>query len=329
MKQVVHIFRKDVRHHWLLIVTVLTLIALHARQAMFGQASVAVGASVSPIGLFYLLVGLSTVLMPLALVFAIAVVIQEEALVGTNQFWLTRPYSRRSLVCAKAAFFFAFLFLPLLAHHLFLISHFHFPISAAMPALLLTFGQLVALLVLFVTIAALTSTLPRFVLASILSVALTSIALVYTSASNTATWDPLGDIRSAVAYLVVLIAGIAISAYQYATRRTTWARVAALAALCAVVVIFGLISLGAEWKIYSRFRAADSRLASVRLDPSMNLEGLTYVQSSANASAEQNFRTLSYPFQVAGLPSDLELQAFHLAGRLESPAKTRNYLRVH
>ncbi len=323
MKQAVHIFRKDIRHHWLLILTVQALIALHARQAMFGQASVAVSASVSPIGLFYLLVGLSTVLMPLALIFAIAALIQEEALVGTNQFWLTRPYSRLSLVTAKGAFFVAFLFLPLLAHHLFLILHFHFPISAAIPSLLLTFGQLVSLLVLFVSIATLTSTLPRFVLASILSVALTSIALVYISGASMGTWDPLSDIRSGVAYLVVLIAGIVISSYQYATRRTTWTRVAAVAALCAVVVIFGSISLGMEWKIYSRFRPTDSRFASARLDSSMNPEGLAYTQSPANAWAEQNLRTLSYPFQVTGLPSHLELHAFRLAGRLESPAKTQ------
>ena len=39
-------------------------------------------------------------------------VVHEETLPGTRQFWLTRPYSRASLLCAKILFILAFINLP-------------------------------------------------------------------------------------------------------------------------------------------------------------------------------------------------------------------------
>jgi len=44
--------------------------------------------------------------------YLIAAVIHEEALPGNRQYWLTRPFSRRDLLAAKAIFILVFICLP-------------------------------------------------------------------------------------------------------------------------------------------------------------------------------------------------------------------------
>jgi hypothetical protein len=102
MRQALHIFRKDVRRAWPQIALVLLLTAVVAREQVLRTFS-SVAILVSGIGLFPLLV--------LAWFYLIATVVQDDRLVGDQQFWLTRPYSWKSLLVAKGLFLAVFIHL--------------------------------------------------------------------------------------------------------------------------------------------------------------------------------------------------------------------------
>ena len=132
MNQVVHIFRKDCRRLWRIIAAVLMLTCLHGYGEVINPgigSGVAIG--FSPGALLFLLAGLSGSLLPIALFLLVVSVVQEESLVGSDKFWLTRPYSRRSLFLEKLLFIVLWAVLPMLLHDVILIRHFGFPLSSA------------------------------------------------------------------------------------------------------------------------------------------------------------------------------------------------------
>jgi hypothetical protein len=108
MRQTIHIFIKDVWHwRW----AIAGLIALLA-------ARTAVTPRYSPIyhpgwGLNRT-IDLLNLLLPVAWWFLVAIVIHDESLVGDRQFWLTRPYSWKSLLAAKLLFVGVIVMAPLL-----------------------------------------------------------------------------------------------------------------------------------------------------------------------------------------------------------------------
>lgn len=88
MKQALHIFKKDVRALWPQIAAMMLTIALFA----------AIDIGFSPInqGINFI-----EILAGAAVWFLIARAIHEESIPGENQFWLTRPYERSSLLISK------------------------------------------------------------------------------------------------------------------------------------------------------------------------------------------------------------------------------------
>jgi len=104
MKQVLHIFTKDVRRFWPEILISLGITA----------AFVLIEPMNSRNGSLALLAGLLSLLVPVSWWVLIARVIHEERLVGDRQFWITRPYEWKRLLGSKVLFLLAFLCLPLL-----------------------------------------------------------------------------------------------------------------------------------------------------------------------------------------------------------------------
>ena len=98
MTQALHIFRKDAYRARAEIVLLLVLTAAFACSNIFGGPVLALAAQALP-WIWWLF---------------ICLLIQEESLVGDRQFWITRPYSRASLLAAKALFIVAFINVPLL-----------------------------------------------------------------------------------------------------------------------------------------------------------------------------------------------------------------------
>src|SRR5208283_1124517 len=100
MGPALQIFRKDVRHLWPRIAIVLSVYFLAAWATYWPVAGLGTARNIA---------GLPTLL---AWWYLIATVIHEEALPGNRQYWLTRPFSRRDLLAAKAIFILVFICLP-------------------------------------------------------------------------------------------------------------------------------------------------------------------------------------------------------------------------
>ena len=103
MSQILHIFRKDVRHHWPEILLSLALLIAFA----FEQPRTWTGQPIENRFLSFLL-GFLPALMVLSWGFLIVRVVQGETLVGDRQFWVTRPYEWPKLLLAKLLFVFLF-----------------------------------------------------------------------------------------------------------------------------------------------------------------------------------------------------------------------------
>jgi len=148
MKQVLDIFRKDVRRHWLEIIVSLLLLSSFAwKMPMLWTQVPRYGETPLARWLFALL-GLS---LCFSWWFLIVRVIQGESLVGDRQFWLTRPYQRRWLMAAKALFIIAFVNVPVLIFDVALLARVGFSPWHYLPGLLQ--GQLLLTAFLVVPIA--------------------------------------------------------------------------------------------------------------------------------------------------------------------------------
>jgi hypothetical protein len=107
MKQILHVFRKDVRHHWIEI--------LLCQAALVAYCWNEVGSWREQHA--FINSALSTtihVLLPLTWGFFVFRIVQSESLVGDRQFWITRPYEWKKLLAEKVMLVLAFINLPLL-----------------------------------------------------------------------------------------------------------------------------------------------------------------------------------------------------------------------
>src|ERR1035441_7506541 len=103
MTRVLTIFMKDVRHLW---PQVLVFFAIAALAVVTDPALlVRTGA--------HRFEYLAKILEPVACWVLIVAVIHEERLIGHEQYWLTRPYTWKNLVAAKALFLVVFVSLPI------------------------------------------------------------------------------------------------------------------------------------------------------------------------------------------------------------------------
>src|SRR5260370_20970353 len=131
MRQALHIFKKDVRHLWFEMAVVITVVAAFtftgARRAQWLADPVT-----NRIAAWTLVL----ILLPLAWWTLIARVIHDEVLPGDSQFWITRPYSWKSLLGAKALFILAFINLPMLLADGVIVRAYGLPLGAELPGLL-------------------------------------------------------------------------------------------------------------------------------------------------------------------------------------------------
>src|SRR5438128_955136 len=100
MKQILHIFQKDVRRYWREVAISIALVAAFARNELQSWAGGSGAVGFSDIrGLLTdrFLSSSVDILLPIAWALVIVRVIQGELLVGDRQFWVTRPYEWKKL----------------------------------------------------------------------------------------------------------------------------------------------------------------------------------------------------------------------------------------
>ncbi len=231
LPQPLHILRKDATHLWPETLIVVGLFVAFAAAAPSHWAA-------SPfIGGIRILAFLIKLLMPLSWLVLIARLIHDEPLVGDRQFWTSRPYHWASLLAAKLLYLLLFLYLPFFLMQAYLLKHAGLYPMLAIPALLHNLLLLTVVLVIPLTaIAAVTGTFARMLLSSV-------GALLYILALGVALFAILFQrmlppaLTPFTIAVFILLPAIAL-VYQYATRKTTNAR---LMLLGAPFVIFLLL----------------------------------------------------------------------------------------
>jgi hypothetical protein len=206
VKQTLHIFRKDVRKLWPHALVVAGLFALCA---------------LSP---------LNSGVVGLACWTITALLIHEDSPAEESPFWITRPYSRMSLLTAKTLFLFAFVFLPLLASDIWLEARGGVDVLRNTGHLLaFDLTASVGLILLAMAIGTITNNL-KSVVGAIVAILFCSFAgtrLTHeylpfaTNAPNILAWAP------------TVLAAFCIIGIQYAARKTQWNRAALAAAIIA------------------------------------------------------------------------------------------------
>ena len=243
MQQTIHIFLKDVRRGWAYIAAVLALTA--ALTFLTLQWVPEYGPATRTLNY---LIDLLDFLLPMAWWLAIAHVVHGECLVGDTQFWVTRPYSWKSLFAAKLLFCATWLVLPHLVLDWIVLSSDGFPPQASIPALLWRHWYVFCLLILpaFV-LAAVTRGMRQFMLACFLlaiGVYLTSqiadlhpsneivsaLPRASQSAAISCPGEPFGTILNPGGVMALLL-------WLYARRRTNAVRGIVLAAAAGSLVV--------------------------------------------------------------------------------------------
>jgi len=314
MRQTLHIFKKDVRHLWFEIAIAITAVAAFtftgARRALW---------LVDPVTNRTAAWTMVLILLPLAWWTLIARVIHDEALPGDRQFWITRPYSWKSLLGAKALFIFVFINLPMLLADVAIVRAcaLH-PLGAELPGLL--WSQVLLAIVFVLPIAALSALTAGFVqlIFAILMpcVIAVVVAIVAPEVVLGGFWNGTDWVRTYCLFLVIGVAGPAILVWQYSTRRTTAARISAVAAAILAVLGMTLIPWSVAFKIQSWFSKQRVEQPLARVDFDSGSKWLT------RAVIEGNRVRIELPLNVSALPPDMSAKPEGFSVQLQTPDGT-------
>ncbi len=299
MKQVLHIFRKDVRHRWIELLVLPALLIAYAWNEMRSWSrpgSMAYGVA----GFFYEgTPELLRFMLPLTWILLVIRTVQEESLVGDRQFWVTRPYDWRQLLRAKMLFAFCFINIPLFLLQSYLLFKAGFPPQqhlAALFAVELTIAFIVIFPVL--SLSTLTASLAQFALAVVGIILYTSAGIFVSSKIPSSSF---GDEAGGVISVLSVVTLLAVIFLQYSSRKTHTSRMLVAALGLAILIMTAAwpyrISVLREYPPLTANQAApiDFSLAP----PKPNDEKAPRSMSLAEKSIP-----ISLPLQLAGMSPD-------------------------
>ena len=235
MKQVLHIFKKDIRRHWPEILLSLAILAAY----VWNAPDQWVPRELSENRLRNLLTGALTVGVLVSWCMLVVRVVQGENLVGDRQFWVTKPYDWKKLLAAKLLFILAFISVPTLIAGSILFAKAGF--GSPWPALSTIFstqtGSIAFILVIAMTLATVTASITQFLLALLVVGAYVAIAATVASyvpsQSFSSGSDPLQEGILVVGCIVAIL-------WQYAVRKTASSR--SLLAVTAVAILLVVVA---------------------------------------------------------------------------------------
>ncbi|HZU27053.1 MAG TPA: hypothetical protein VFA04_16115 [Bryobacteraceae bacterium] len=309
MWQTIHIFKKDVRHLWAEIAVVLMANAAF----VFGLVQQTRGGVGAAQGIALTLI---TYLLPFAWTVLVARAIYGETLVGTRQFWITRPYAWRSLLAAKALFVIVTVSLPKLIADAVVLRAFGFSLAPQVAGLLWAQLLVIAWLALPVAaLAAVTTGVVQLIAAlSITALAVVALTFVLSGSNAGAPWLALEWTRSYAMLAVIAVAAIMIIVRQYKRQGTlisrTMAAVSFLAAFAAVV-----------WLPWTAAFALQSRLSQRKIDNSaLHVDFDSALRSTTRViPAGDGSVALDVPLRVGGIPEFLVPRAEGITATIEGP----------
>lgn len=240
MGQLIHIFRKDVRHFWREIVLSLGILAAFVWETprAWLPERYAEGPDWFPLASW-----LPTMIV-LSWVLLILRAVEDEAPVGDRQFWVTRPYEWKRLLVEKVLFVLTFVNLPLLVAQLVLLRVARFAPFQFFDDLF--WIQLVWIAILILPVATLAT-----VSAGIVPTVLAALGIVVFLMAFGTLFDRLHLPHPAIlrwvpqeALIAVLLGTlVGVVVWQYARRRTGQARLL-LAIVGSAVLLIGAMTPG-------------------------------------------------------------------------------------
>jgi len=291
MRQVFHIFWKDVRLYWIEILATLCVTALFVWLYPISWGD-------SPtISVWPWVPGATAALLPVSWLVMITRVIHAESLVGERQFWITRPYLWPQLLGAKVLFIAAFLCVPFFLAQCLLLQEAGLHPLSHMAGLF--FNMLLATVIALLPMACLAAVTSNFgkTLLALLGVILFVGGVAYLSSilPTSSGTDFVGDDVSVVVVVSVFIAVLLI---QYSRRSTmlSWTLLAALA------VTFSAIGLAGpeEWAVKRMY--PESAAAS---GPRLAFKDLgTSTSTTTSDSVGPREVTIVFPVTMADIVPD-------------------------
>jgi hypothetical protein len=289
---------------WLPIIIVLLLVVLHAVfDILRSPVTTPENARINQTAEFL------SLLLTLAWWYLIAAAIYGEVVPGDRQFWITRPYSWRSLLGAKVLFVLLFVNIPLLISDCFVLGTQSFPVLSSLPSLIL---RQIPFSFLFVLGAFVLGTLTRGVAQFVLGWFLLFLGTIAESfiwqRGAGVAFNVPGAEDSAwqwVQFALVIAIAIGIVVWQYATRRTMAGRTAFAVSVFVIVPAISMIPVPGR----TRFLMYSS---AIKPQVDFSQIHIRYDLENASACAGQNpvspaFTTLALPLRIDGLPSGTAL----------------------
>ena len=310
-----HIFMKDVRHLWPGILVVLTF-----------TAAFAYAGAVSP-GAFGQLPDpyptLTALTLPLGWAYLIAAVIHQEALPGHHQYWLTRPYSWKSLLVAKALFIVSFINVPKLLADFVILEGQGFQAASYWSGFIASQLLFTAVWLLpYSALAAVTSNLRQFVLAVLIVWVLLILPSLFLARPSDLLsrgfWFGAVWMQNFMIIGIFLTASLVILLWQYSRRRTALSRVIALCAMILVLAVPNLISMRA-------LMAAQMRLSKSRMDvPAIQavLDSTRKEPKTKQTGRRPGYEgtiAIGIPLQISGLPAGTSMFFDDVKVEIEEP----------
>jgi hypothetical protein len=231
MKQVFHIFQKDARHFWLEIAVSIALVATYVWSEIHSWTAPEEFSG----GFVGFLRAFPTILVFLSWWFTIARIVQDEALVGDRQFWITRPYEWKKLLAAKVLFVTVFINLPLLIAQVVLLAKAGFNPVLYLPGLLfMQFLLAIFLLMPLAAVATVTSSVVQMGLASLIIVLyIVGVAALSSYIPSSSFSFEIDDLQPAI----MIGAALVVIGWQYARRKTVKSRLVMAGAAAAIVLL--------------------------------------------------------------------------------------------
>jgi hypothetical protein len=315
MKQVLNIFKKDVRHYWHEIVVSISLLAAFAWYDVRSWANGGLVGYAYEAGSFFFdsrfLSGLVDVLLPISWAFVIVRVIQGESLVGDRQFWVTRPYEWKKLLAAKILFILVFINFPLLVADVILLAKAGFQPTHYVVGLLWMQAMIALGLLLIAAMAAVTASVVHFGLALLVVVLyLIGMGSLSEQIPSSSFSSSIGD---AVQTALLIATPLVVILLQYSRRKTAKSRLL-IVGFAAVLL---LILVGTPYRKvvahqYPRLEARQQSPVQLALLPPEK-------QNHGNAPSSEKEVEIVIPFSVSGIDDDSIVTVSGVMVAIEAP----------
>jgi len=242
--------------------------------------------------------------------YVIARLIHAEPIVGTCQFWVTRPYRWKSLLGAKLLFILVFVNLPILAARLVILGAAGFPLVSTLPGLL--WSQLLMFSGAMLPIAALAAMTEGIVPFAFSVLVLLTIGFgmqemmvpPYLPAIRLLL-GPVQWVWDSIALLALVAIAVPVLYVQYKNRQTFFSRAFAsgLALVGALAYLYLPWSLAIAVQTGVSPRGFDASALQIKLDP-----GAKRFLGIGNQPGLRLVR-LDLPLAVGGVPHNVDVEA--------------------